>query len=382
MPQTIPIDGICDPAFSAVRKALEQNLADGDEIGECVAVVVEGRSVVDIWGGYKDRARTQPWQADTLACMFSVGKPISILPVLMLAERGRIDLDAPVVNYWPEFGQTGKEQITIRHIISHQAAIPGAFTAEKGDAYHWGKMIRAIEAQEPLWEPGTSGCYHTVTLGYLTGELVRRITGRTIGQFLQEEVCLPLGVDYHFGLSAADQRRCAEIYEAPDGPFMDAIRDPNTLLGKCWIPLPLKDHEEDFNSELYRASEMPSFNGHGTARSVARLFCALACGGDLDGVRLISQTMRDEAITEAWQQTDALGMPCRMSHAGFMLRNDTLAPYNRNPRAFGHLGLGGAIAYGDPDAKLGFSFCGNRMASTADHVSYAKRLLEATESCL
>ena len=127
---------------------------------------------------------------------------------------------------------------------------------------------------------------------------------------------------------------------------------------------------------------MPSFNGHGTARGVARLFGALARGGEIDGVQLISQTLRDDAITEAWDQTDALGMPCRMSRGGFMLRNDTLAPYNRNPRSFGHLGLGGAIAYGDPDAKLGFSFCGNRMASSTDPVSYAKRLLEATEACL
>jgi len=376
------VDGLCDPAFSAVREALEQNLAGGDEIGECVSVVLDGRPVVDLWGGYSDRAHTRPWRADTLVCMFSVGKPISILPVFILAERGQIDLDAPVVRYWPAFGQAGKEHITVRHIISHQAAIPGAFAAHKGDAYHWDQMIRAIEQQEPLWEPGTRGCYHTMTLGYLTGELVRRVTGRSIGQFLQEEVCLPLGIDYHFGLSPADQRRCAEVYEAPDGPFMDVIRDPQTLLGKCWIPLPLTDYEEDFNSALYRATEMPSFNGHGTARGVARLFGALARGGEIDGVRLISQTLRDDAITEAWDQTDALGMPCRMSRGGFMLRNDTLAPYNRNPRSFGHLGLGGAIAYGDPDAKLGFSFCGNRMASSTDPVSYAKRLLEATEACL
>lgn len=376
------VDGLCDPAFSAVREALEQNLAGGDEIGESVSVVLDGCPVVDLWGGYSDQARTRLWRADTLVCMFSVGKPISILPVLILAERGQIDLDAPVVRYWPAFGQAGKDRITVRHIIAHQAAIPGAFAAHKGDAYQWDRMIRAIERQEPLWEPGSSGCYHTVTLGYLTGELVRRVTGRSIGQFLQEEICLPLGIDYHFGLSPADQRRCAEVYEAPDAPFMDVIRNPQTLLGKCWIPLPLTDYEEDFNSALYRATEMPSFNGHGTARGVARLFGALAGGGEIDGVRLISQTLRDDAIAEAWAQTDALGMPCRMSCGGFMLRNDALAPYNSNPRSFGHLGLGGAIAYGDPDAKLGFSFCGNRMASRTDPVSYAKRLLEATEACL
>ena len=147
--------GICDPAFKAVREALEQNLADGKEIGECVAVVVNGKTVVDLWGGYKDRARTQPWERDTLVCMFSVGKPLSILPVLILADRGRIALDQPVSRYWPEFGQAGKEHITVNHVLSHQAAIPGALKARKGDAYHWGNMVRAIEEQEPLWEPGT-----------------------------------------------------------------------------------------------------------------------------------------------------------------------------------------------------------------------------------
>jgi CubicO group peptidase (beta-lactamase class C family) len=219
-------------------------------------------------------------------------------------------------------------------------------------------------------------------MGYLAGELVRRVTGRTIGQFLREGICLPLQLDYHFGLSARDQRRCAEIHESPGGPFMDAIRDTDTLLGKCWVPLPLRDHEEDFNSESYRACEMPSFNGHGTARAVARLFCVLACGGALDSVRLLSKNVVAHAISEAWRQTDVFGLSCRMSNGGFMLRNDELTTYNSNSRSFGHIGLGGAIAFGDPDAKLGFSFCGNRMAPIVDLGPYAKRLLQATEFCL
>lgn len=376
------IDGICDPAFKAVREALTENLTDAEELGECVSVVVNGKAVVDLWGGYKDKARTQLWEHDTLVCMFSVGKPLSILPVLMLADRGQIDLEKPVMHYWPEFGQNGKEHITVQEVIAHLAAIPGAFVAQKGDAYHWDRMIRAIEVQEPLWKPGTSGCYHTFTLGYLTGELVRRVTGKTIGHFFREEVGERLQCDYHFGLSASDQRRCAEIYEAPNGPFMNAIRDPNVLMGQCWIPLPLCDHEEDFNSALYRSTEMPSFNGQGTARGVARLFCALAQGGEIDRVRILSKEMVVHALSEAWYQTDAFGLPCRTSKGGFMLRNDELMSYNKNPRSFGHIGLGGAIAFGDPDAKLGFSFCGNRMAPIGDLGPYAKRLLHATEMSL
>jgi CubicO group peptidase (beta-lactamase class C family) len=312
--------------------------------------------------------------------MFSVGKSLAVLPILMLVDQGKIDLNRPVAHYWPEFGQAGKDTITVQQMIAQFAAIPGAFAAKKGDAYHPVNMVRAIEHQAPLWEPGTQGCYHTFTLGYLCAELVRRVTGRTLGQFVCEEISLPLGVDFHFGLSGADQRRCAEIYEAPGCPFMDVFRDPNTLLGRCWIPLPLIDYEEDFNTELFRASEMASFNGHGTARGVARLFALIASGGALDGVRLLSEAMVEQALGEQWQQTDALGLPCRMA-MGFMLRNEELVPYNNNPRSFGHIGLGGALACGDPDAKLGFSFAGNRMA-TIGVGPYVKRLLDATMAAL
>lgn len=163
---------------------------------------------------------------------------------------------------------------------------------------------------------------------------------------------------------------------------MNLIRDTDTLLGKCWVPLPLRDHGEDFNSERYRAAEMPSFNGHGTTRSVARLFCALACGGTLDGVRLLSDHTTAYARREAWHQTDVFGIPSRMSYGGFMLCNDAFTAYNHNPHSFGHIGLGGAVAFDDPDTKLGFSFCGNRMAPIADMGPYAKRLLHATQRSL
>jgi CubicO group peptidase (beta-lactamase class C family) len=369
------IDGFCDPNFKAVREALAQNLLEGAELGEAVSVVINGSTVVDLWGGYKDRARTQPWKQDTIVCMFSVGKPIAILAVLMLVDRGMIDLYKPVMHYWPEFGQAGKDKITVEQLLAHLAGIPGAFGATKRQAYDAQKMVRAIEIQEPLWEPGTQGCYHTFTMGYLCGELVRRLTGKTLGRFVREEIGGPFGVDFHFGLSAAEQQRCAEILEAPGCPFMDLIRDPNTLLGKCWIPLPLVDHEEDFNSEQYRAAEMASFNGHGTTRGVARLFSVLASGGKFGSTQLLSPALVQDALSERWHQTDALGLPCRMS-MGFMLRNETLR-YNDNPRSFGHIGLGGALVFGDPDAKLGFAFCGNRMASIGVG-PYVGRLIDAT----
>jgi CubicO group peptidase (beta-lactamase class C family) len=175
---------------------LAQNLAEGEELGETVSVVVDGRTVVDLWGGYRDRVRTQPWRRDTLVCMFSVGKPVAILAVLMLADRGQIDLAEPVARYWSEFGHAGKDKITVQQLLSHLAAIPGAFRAEKGDAYDQLKMAQAIELQEPLWEPGAQGCYHTFTMGYLCGELVRRVSGRSLGQFVREEISGPMDLDF------------------------------------------------------------------------------------------------------------------------------------------------------------------------------------------
>jgi CubicO group peptidase (beta-lactamase class C family) len=239
MSASVSIGGFTDPKFSDVREALAQNLSDGAEIGEAVAVVINGRTVVDLWGGYKNRERTVPWERNTLVCMFSVGKPIAILAALMLADRGVVDLYKPVTHYWSEFGQAGKDKITVEQLLSHLAGIPGAFNARKGYAYDAIKMAREIEIQQPLWEPGTQGCYHTFTMGYLCSELVRRVTGRTLGQFVRQEISLPFDIDFHFGLSDGEQRRCAEIYEAPGCPFMDIIRDPSTLLGKCWIPLAL-----------------------------------------------------------------------------------------------------------------------------------------------
>jgi CubicO group peptidase (beta-lactamase class C family) len=375
MSLSLSLGGFTDPRFSDVREALAQNLSDAAEIGEAVSVVINGRTVVDLWGGYKDRERTQPWERNTLVCMFSAGKPIAILAALMLADRGLVALHKPVTHYWPEFGRAGKDKIPVEQLLSHLAGIPGAFGARKGDAYDAVKMARDIEIQEPLWEPGTQGCYHTFTMGYLCSELVRRVTGRTLGQFVRQEISLPFDVDFHFGLSHAEQQRCAQIYEAPGCPFMDIIRDPTTLLGKCWIPLPLIDREEDFNSRQYRVAEMASFNGHGTTRGVARLFSALASGGKIGEAQLLSPGLIQDVLSERWNQTDALGLPCRMS-MGFMLQNEAL-PYNSNPRSFGHMGLGGALAFGDPVAKLGFSFCGNRMASIG--VSpYVRRLIDAT----
>jgi len=375
------VHGHCDPAFRAVREALEQNLADPDEIGEAVSVVVDGKTVVDLWGGYRDVARSKPWNHETIVCVFSAAKPIGALAVLMLIERGQIELDAPVTRYWPEFGQAGKDHVTVRQLLGHFAGIPGAFAAVPGDAYDWQRMIQALEIQAPLWPPGTQGCYHTFSYGYLCGELVRRVTGKSLGKFVQDEIAGPLKVDLHIGLSPEQQKRCAEVFETPNSPFGMALRDPTVLLGKCWIPLPIADGTENWNTPLYRSSEMPSGNAHGSARALATIYGALARGGELGGVHLLEQPTVATMLTEQWSTTDPLGLTSRMA-LGFMLHHPALAAYNDNPHSFGHIGLGGVFGFGDPDAKLGFGFVTNRMAPVTDLGPYGGRLAAAAMASL
>lgn len=374
------ISGRCDPAFARVQEALAENLADEGEFGEAVAVVVDGEIAVDLWGGFADPARTRAWAEDTLVCMFSVGKPIAALPLLALIDRGDVGLDDRVAKYWPEYAQNGKAETTIDHIVSHQAGIPGLPDASRGSAYDWQAMIAAIEVQAPMWPPGSTGCYHTFTYGHLVGELARRITGKPIGQLVRDVLAEPFGIDFAFGLDAAQQARCADVVATPGDPLTTSLRDPETLIGRCWHALPLGPGEEDFNSTRCRAAEMPAFNGHGTARAVARLYAILACGGALDGRRLLSEAMVATATTERWSGPDALGLNSRMAR-GFRLSND-YAPFTGNPRAFGHTGIGGAIAFADPDRRLGFCFTPNRLAPGPGTSVYAKRLIDALTACL
>jgi CubicO group peptidase (beta-lactamase class C family) len=376
---SIEISGTCDPAFDAVRHALQENFASGDEVGEAVAVWADGRCVVDLWAGHCDQARRKPWQRDTIACMFSVGKPFAIFALLMLAERGEIGLDDPVATYWPEYARAGKEATTVRHIVSHRAGLPGVLGANPGDAYDWNAMVRAIENEPPISVPGAEGCYHTFTLGHLAGELVRRVTGKSIGRFVREEIFEPLGGGFYFGLGAAELARCADIIHPEPDPWTEMFLDLDTLNGRYWVPLPIKDGE-DFNSDKFRRTEMPAYNGHGNARAVARFYAALVNDGEIDGVRLIRKGAMDWIAEQQWAGLDAVGLDVRMSY-GFMLNND-FAKFNANPNSFGHLGVGGALGFGDPASKLAFSFCPNRIAPEIGLGPYARRLIDAAAGCV
>ncbi len=281
------IHGTCDPAFEPVRKAFAANFDAGHEVGASVAVTHNGKFVVDCWAGLAVKGG-RPWERDTIVNVYSSTKTMAALCVLMLADRGKIDLDAPVATYWPEFAQNGKAGVLVKHVMSHSAGLP-AFDPglEVADLYDWKKCCDNLAAQSPWWEPGTESGYHAVTQGYLQGELVRRVDGRTLGNFFREEVAEPLGADFHIGLDAKHDARVAELI--PPEHLPEETYEAGTPVARRMAALgPHLDATEPRTRE-WRAAEIPAAGGTGNARSMGRVHSVLACGGELDGVRLLSE---------------------------------------------------------------------------------------------
>ena len=354
-----PLDGHCDRRFAGIADAFAENFRTRGEAGAAVAVTLNGEPVVDLWGGFADSARTRPWAEDTLVCMMSVAKAVTALCAAMSVDRGLIGWDEPVARYWPEFAAGGKGDIPVRWVLDHRAGLTAIAQAmPEGAAYDWEAMTGALAAQAPLSPPGEARAYHSVTLGYLVGELIRRTDGRSLGRFLAEEVCGPHGIDYWIGLPPELHGRCAEFFGETEGTLFDRS-EPDSLKCRAMAQVP----PEDFNTERFRSAEIPSINGIGTARGVARLFDGLAAGGVLDGRRLLSADVLAEATTEQWYgREDLLGHTRRMA-LGFALGLPGHLAMGPSPRAFGHTGAGGAIGFADPDAGLGFAYAPNRMYS-------------------
>jgi CubicO group peptidase (beta-lactamase class C family) len=359
------ISGSCDERFAGVRDALEGNFREHDELGAAVAVVLEGRPVVDIWAGWKDHGRTQPWQRDTLVDVFSVGKAMATICVLILLERGQVDLEAPVSRYWPGFEASGKSQVTVRMLLSHRAGLPAIRRLLPEFAmYDWDLMATALAAEEPWWEPGSVHGYHPNTFGFLVGEIVRRVSGESIGAFFRREVAGRLDADFHFGFGPEHDGRTAEYVFGEQSSELDEEaqklpEDRNLLLYRAYMNPPGMSGLGTVNSRAWRAAEIPSANGHATARAVAEIYSALACAGAIAGVRLLRPETIDHAITEASAGTDfVLGRPSRFG-LGFQLTQPE-RPLGPNPRSFGHFGLGGSLGFADPDEGLAFGYAMNR----------------------
>ena len=295
--------------------------------------------------------------------MMSVGKGMAALCVHQLVQQGVIDLKAPVARYWPEFGQAGKEGITVHHILSGTSGMLFADSAPPLSVLDWDAMTSAIARQPAEWAPGSRGAYQSMTMGFMLGELVRRVTGRLLNTYFQEEIARPLQAEYAWGLSPEQEARTAPIIGNPAHDTVKAFADPSTKLGRAWHMRPAGT--QFYNTPGFRQGVLPSSNGHGNARGVARIYAALAQGGSLDGVLLLNPDEIEIARTLQWD--GICGMTDRHYRygMGFFLNTPPLAPMGDNMRAFGHPGAGGAMGFADPERKLAFAYSPNFMCSGA-----------------
>jgi CubicO group peptidase (beta-lactamase class C family) len=353
----VAVEGVCDPRFAAVREAFTANLAGGLDIGASVAVALDGELVVDLWGGSRDAAATEPWRADTITNVWSTTKTMTNLCALILADRGELDLDAPVSRYWPEFAAAGKRGIEVRHLLSHTSGLSGWDEPLTGhDLYDWERCTSLLAAQAPWWPPGTASGYHALTQGYLVGEVVRRITGCTLGAFFAREVAGPLGADFHIGLPAEHDLRVAPVIPPAGDPFEGL--EPGSLKWRTLANPAL--HAQVSWEPAWRRAEIPACNGHGNARSVAAVQAVLACGGAANGVRLLSEQGCAAVFREQANGTDlVLGIPVRLG-VGYGLNSPEM-PLSPNPRACFWGGWGGSLVLADLDARLCVAYVMNRM---------------------
>ncbi|MGH7366994.1 MAG: serine hydrolase domain-containing protein [Candidatus Rokuibacteriota bacterium] len=365
-------EGHCEPRFAAVREAFSRNFAERGDLGAAVCVYVDGTPVVDCWGGHADPTSARPWTADTLVSVASTTKGMVALCAHMLAERGKLDLDAPVARYWPEFGQAGKRDIPVRWLLSHRAGLPAIRRDLPTEAlFDRAAMTHALAETDPWWTPGTTHGYHAITYGYLVGEVIRRVDGRTVGRFLREDVTGPLCAD--FGVPEDADGRVARVLPAPPaGPgertlWDTLVADPASVSGRTFLNPPRPP--DLVNARAWRAAEVPAANGHTSARAVARLYAALARGGELDGVRLLGPATIDAAIAEQSVGRDmVLTVPTRFA-TGFMLgMPGGFFVCGPGRRTFGHPGQGGSVGFADPDARVSFGYvCNQYLSGTVKH---------------
>jgi CubicO group peptidase (beta-lactamase class C family) len=385
---TTAIHGRCEPRFERVREVFAGHFESGDELGAALSIVHDGRVVVDLWAGHADAAKTRPWRRDSLVNVWSTTKGIAALAAHRLVESRRLDLDAPVARYWPEFAEAGKAQLPVRDLLSHRAGLPALRKPiGKTDVLDWDTMTGMLAAETPWWEPGTRHGYHALTFGWLVGEVVRRVSGQRIGDFVRGMLA-PLDAEFEIGFGPALDARVAELVMGPvstgdSAPaFAKALADePEGVVAKTFGNPPLLDLSL-VNSRDWRAAEIAAAGGHTSACSLARIYGALACGG-ADGHVLLGPDAIERARTEHSNGPDAvLLMPTRIA-AGFFLPGEGERASMPNPRAFGHGGAGGSYGHADPEARLGFGYVMNRMHMGAWLVDpRAQRLLAAAYASL
>lgn len=355
------IGGHCDPRFARVREVFTESFEDKLALGAAVAIAVDGKLVVDLFGGFADGKRTRPWERDTIVNVFSVTKAWTAICAHRLVDQGLLDLEAPVSKYWPEFARAGKAEITVRALLTHRAGLPALREfLPPATLFDWNAMTAALAAEAPWWEPESKHGYHAVTFGWLVGEVIRRVAGKTVGAYLRDEIAGPLGLDLQIGVDAADDARIAELRSGPR-PETPTLLDrvmaaPDSMVARAFTN-PFASVPATTQTRAWRGAELPATNGHSDARSVARLY------GELD--RVLSHAAIARANTEHASGLDAvLDVETRFG-LGFMLTQSRKgAAFGPNPRSFGHPGMGGSVGFADPDARVGFGYVTNRMGSS------------------
>jgi CubicO group peptidase (beta-lactamase class C family) len=372
-----PISGDCPPQFAPVREAFAANFAEGKELGAGFAAAIDGELVVDLRGGFADRARQRPWDEKTLVPIFSSTKAIAALLVARAVGQGKIDYKARVVELWPEFGQHGKDRLTVEQVMSHQAGLAG-FTEPVDPAlwFDWEGMCARIAATAPLWEPGTASGYHPATFGYIAGEILRRADGRTVGRVLREDLAGPLGLDIWIGLPDSEHGRVAEVVKPP-GP---ALLGPITPIKRAAFYNAWSAPPRGLSPE-WRRAELPAANGHAKAGDLARLMAALACDGKLDGFEVLAPGIAAQAA-RARICGQNLVLPFDLCWGAGLLRNERLNIYGPGQDSFGHSGWGGSCVMADPDRRLSAAYVMNKQSVHLIGDPRPVKIIEALYGCL
>jgi CubicO group peptidase (beta-lactamase class C family) len=394
---TAGIGGHCDPRFDKVSEIFSSAIESGFEIGASLAIEYQGEMVVDLWGGHQDREKTKLWQEDTIVNVFSVTKGVVATCAARLIEQGLLDIHQKVSHYWPEYGCNGKQDTKVIDLLCHRAGMFG-FQEELPIAEwrNWQKFTDLLAAQAPFREPGASQGYHALTFGWLVGEVIRRIDGRSVGTYFSEEIAKPLGIDFKIGVDESDLSRCADTLMLDNKSTLAVLKlisyIPDILLsrslrgvkgavnsGDYSVAFAARglDGGDEINSAEWRLAEVPAANGHGTAASLAKLYGVMANGGERDNFRLLTPTTIEQisSVHSKGPDTVLFGLPYHFG-LGYML-NAPLTPIGSKSRMFGHTGIGGEVTFGDLDNNLGFSFLNNRQHSLNNLYKTANDLSKA-----
>lgn len=374
-----PVEGYVRPGFEAVASAFCANFSDDLELGAAFCALRDGETLIDLRGGFADVNRQTTWGPDHLVPVFSTTKPIATLAALVLIEDGKLDFTRPIADIWPEFAAHGKGRVTFAQALSHQAGVPGFAGPIDKDLwpdlwYDWKGLAARLAAEQPFWEPGTGHGYHPITFGWLVGEPVRRAAGQSLGTVLRERITQKLGADFHIGLADADHSRCVELRRPPRASDFGGLNPETRAAFLAPWSAPAR------GGTAYRRAEIPSANGHGTARGAALLYSLYAGFGEVGGLRLIDRDVVAEALRVEASGPDRV-IPFHVEWAKGILRNNNRF-FGPDPSSFGHSGWGGSCGFADPVRRVAGAYVMNRQSHHLMGDPRPMRLIEALSSAL